>query len=88
MEAVGNAGGVVEVAISYTADITDPSKTKYTLAYYQKLADDLIVSGTHVLCIKDMAGLLKPRAATILVDILTSLYTSTHTILAGQGWPP
>merc|ERR1719187_1744040 len=68
MEAVGNAGGVVEAAISYTGDITDPSKTKYTLAYYQKLADELISSGAHVLCIKDMAGLLKPRAATILVD--------------------
>merc|ERR1719187_1093010 len=68
MEAVGNAGGVVEAAISYTGDITDPRKTKYTLAYYQKLADELISSGAHVLCIKDMAGLLKPRAATILVD--------------------
>jgi len=70
MEAVGNAGGVVEAAISYTGDITDPTKTKYTLAYYQKLADDLIRSGAHVLCIKDMAGLLKPRAATILVDAI------------------
>lgn len=70
MEAVGNAGGVVEAAISYTGDITDPTKTKYTLAYYQKLADDLIMSGAHVLCIKDMAGLLKPRAATILVDAI------------------
>merc|ERR1712106_727976 len=68
MEAVGNAGGVVEAAISYTGDITDPTKTKYTLSYYTELADDLIKAGAHVLCIKDMAGLLKPRAATILVD--------------------
>eukprot|EP00092_Neocalanus_flemingeri_P000966 GFUD01001033.1.p1 GENE.GFUD01001033.1~~GFUD01001033.1.p1 ORF type:complete len:1189 (+),score=366.11 GFUD01001033.1:73-3639(+) len=70
MEAVGNAGGVVEAAISYTGDITDPTKTKYTLGYYLKLADQLISSGAHVLCIKDMAGLLKPRAATILVDAI------------------
>jgi len=70
MEAVGNAGGVVEAAISYTGDITDPTKTKYTLNYYTNLADSLIRSGAHVLCIKDMAGLLKPRAATILVDAI------------------
>merc|ERR1719334_2761891 len=31
MDAVGKAGGVVEAAISYTGDITDPNKTKYTL---------------------------------------------------------
>merc|ERR1719228_2532635 len=70
MEAVGNAGGVVEAAISYTGDITDPRKTKYSLAYYQKLAEELITNGAYVLCIKDMAGLLKPRAATILVDAI------------------
>merc|ERR1719433_1208235 len=70
MEAVGQAGGVVEAAISYTGDISDPSKTKYSLAYYLKLADELIRSGAHVLCIKDMAGRLKPRAATMLVDAI------------------
>jgi len=70
MEAVGKAGGVVEAAISYTGDISDPSKTKYSLDYYLKLADELIRCGAHVLCIKDMAGLLKPRAATILVDAI------------------
>ena len=70
MEAVGQAGGVVEAAISYTGDITNPSKTKYSLDYYLKLADELIRSGAHVLCIKDMAGLLKPRAATMLVDAI------------------
>merc|ERR1719334_65296 len=70
MDAVGKAGGVVEAAISYTGDITDPSKIKYTLGYYTKLADQLIAGGAHVLCIKDMAGLMKPRAATILVDAI------------------
>merc|ERR550534_1638343 len=70
MEAVGQAGGVVEAAISYTGDISDPSKSKYNLSYYTKLADQLILNWAHVLCIKDMAGLLKPRAATILVDAI------------------
>ena len=52
MEAVGNAGGVVEAAISYTGDISDPTKTKYDLKYYLDLTDELVKAGTHVLCIK------------------------------------
>ena len=52
MEAVGNAGGVVEAAISYTGDISDPNKTKYDLKYYLDLTDELVKAGTHVLCIK------------------------------------
>jgi len=70
IEAVGQAGGVVEAAISYTGDIADPQKTKYTLKYYVDLASELVRAGTHILCIKDMAGLLKPEAARILVDAL------------------
>merc|ERR1719431_183753 len=70
MEAAGAAGGVGGAAISYTGDISDPSRTKYTLKYYTTLADQLIQAGAHVLCIKDMAGLLKPRAASILVDAI------------------
>jgi len=74
MDAAGNAGGVVEAAISYTGDISDAKKTKYTLSYYLDLADQLITNGAHVLCIKDMAGVLKPRAATILVDAIRQKY--------------
>jgi hypothetical protein len=35
-----------------TGDISNPKKLKYNLAYYTKLADELIVNGAHVLCIK------------------------------------
>ena len=70
MDAAGKAGGVVEAAISYTGDVSDPKKTKYNLKYYTDLADELVKAGTHVLCIKDMAGLLKPRAAGILIDAI------------------
>lgn len=66
MDAAGKAGGVVEAAISYTGDVSDPTKQKYNLNYYLNLADELIKAGTHVLCIKDMAGLLKPQAARYL----------------------
>nr|KAF6325391.1 pyruvate carboxylase [Myotis myotis] len=70
MEAVGSAGGVVEAAISYTGDVADPSRTKYSLQYYMDLAEELVRAGTHILCIKDMAGLLKPAACTMLVGSL------------------
>lgn len=52
MEAVGSAGGVVEAAISYTGDVADPSRTKYSLQYYMDLAEELVRAGTHILCIK------------------------------------
>ncbi|XP_069695210.1 pyruvate carboxylase, mitochondrial-like isoform X2 [Periplaneta americana] len=70
MEAAGKAGGVVEAAISYTGDVSDPTRKKYDLKYYTNLADELVKAGTHILSIKDMAGLLKPAAAKLLVTAL------------------
>jgi len=70
MDAVGSAGGIIEAAISYTGDVSDPNATKYNLDYYLKLTDELVSSGTHVLAIKDMAGLLKPKAASMLVGAI------------------
>lgn len=70
IEAAGAAGGVVEAAISYTGDVSDPTRTKYNLDYYLTLAEQLKKAGTHVLAIKDMAGLLKPRAAEMLITAL------------------
>jgi len=70
MDAVNKAGGIVEAAISYTGDVSNPKKTKYNLDYYVKLADELVKAGTHILAIKDMAGLLKPKAITMLVDAI------------------
>jgi pyruvate carboxylase len=70
MDAVNNAGGIVEAAISYTGDVSNPARTKYDLKYYVNLADELVRNGTHVLAIKDMAGLLKPQAVTMLIDAI------------------
>nr|XP_006129736.1 pyruvate carboxylase, mitochondrial isoform X1 [Pelodiscus sinensis] len=70
MEAAGQAGGVVEAAISYTGDVADPTRTKYSLDYYVQLAEELVKAGTHILCIKDMAGRLKPRGWELLVGTL------------------
>ena len=38
--------------------------------YYVNLADQLVGAGAHILCIKDMAGLLKPASVKILVDAI------------------
>ncbi len=82
MEEVAAAGKIVEASLCYTGDLSDPTRTKYDLDYYVKLARDLEERGAHILAIKDMAGLLKPRAATILVSALrdaTDLPVHLHT---------
>lgn len=70
IDAVGAAGGVIEACLCYTGDVSDPARTKYSLQYYLDLAGELVELGVHILAIKDMAGLLKPRAATMLVSAL------------------
>lgn len=65
-------GKMVEGAICYTGDITNPKETKYTLDYYLKKALELEQMGCHIFAIKDMAGLLKPLAARDLVTALKS----------------
>ena len=52
VDAVGKAGGVIEAAISYSGDVSNPNRTKYDLNYYLKLSDELVKAGTHILCIK------------------------------------
>ncbi len=61
---------ICEAAICYTGDILDPKRTKYSLTYYVKMAKELVKMGTHILAIKDMAGLCKPYAAHALVKAL------------------
>jgi pyruvate carboxylase len=70
MEAVRETHGVCEAAICYTGDILDPSRDKYSLKYYVKLAKELERMGAHFLAIKDMAGLCRPYAAHRLVKAL------------------
>ncbi|MGI9016935.1 MAG: pyruvate carboxylase [Euzebya sp.] len=70
MDAVLETGRICEGAICYTGDILDPSRAKYDLAYYVGLAKELQAAGVHILGLKDMAGLLKPAAARVLVKAL------------------
>ncbi|MGI4834723.1 MAG: pyruvate carboxylase [Janthinobacterium lividum] len=62
--------GLAEGSICYTGDILDKSRPKYNLQYYLTLAKQLEDAGAHILCIKDMAGLLKPYAAAELIPAL------------------
>ncbi|MEO1262947.1 MAG: pyruvate carboxylase [Bacteroidota bacterium] len=61
---------IAEACICYTGDILDPSRPKYNLQYYLDLARRLEDEGAHILALKDMAGLLKPQAATTLIKAL------------------
>ncbi len=70
MESVQKYGGICEAAICYSGDILDPDKSKYDLDYYLSMAQKLEGMGAHILCVKDMAGLLKPDAATLLFKSL------------------
>ena len=80
---------VAEVAMSYTGDLSDPGENIYTLDYYLKLAEQIVDAGAHVLAIKDMAGLLRPPAASTLVGALHSrfdlpVHVHTHDTPGGQ----
>jgi len=84
------AGAFVEGAISYTGDVANPAKTKYNLEYYVNLARELQAMGVHSLAIKDMAGLLTPRSASLLVSAIRKecpelpIHVHTHDT-AGAG---
>ena len=67
MDEVLNQGKICQATICYTGDILDPKRDRFTLEYYINMAKELERRGAHMLCIKDMAGLLKPYAAKKLV---------------------
>ena len=70
MDAVLEANKVLEGTVCYTGDILDPNRAKYDLKYYVARGQELKAAGAHVLGLKDMAGLMKPSAAKILVKTL------------------
>ncbi len=70
IDEVLKTGKIAEACICYTGDIMDESRDKYTLDYYVNAAKELEKTGAHILAIKDMASLLKPRAAYKLIRAL------------------
>ena len=84
-----NTGSVAEVAMSFTGNFLDPAEKLYTLDYYLNLAQQIVDAGAHVIAIKDMAGLLRPRAASQLVSALRErfdlpVHLHTHDTAGGQ----
>ncbi|GIR84233.1 MAG: hypothetical protein CM15mP85_08570 [Rhodobacterales bacterium] len=70
MNAVLETNKICEASICYTGDILNPERAKYDLKYYVSMAKELEAAGAHILGLKDMAGLLKPAAATMLIKTL------------------
>jgi len=70
MNAVLETNKICEASICYTGDILNPDRSKYDLKYYVSMAKELEAAGAHILGLKDMAGLLKPAAATMLIKTL------------------
>ncbi|RKF73081.1 Pyruvate carboxylase [Golovinomyces cichoracearum] len=73
IKAVQKTGGVVEGTICYSGDFLNPKK-KYNLKYYMDLVEKLVALNIHILGIKDMAGVLKPKAATLLIGTIREKY--------------
>ena len=68
IKATNKEGGHVQVAISYT---TGPV---YTTDYYVNYTKQLVEMGVNSICIKDMAGLLKPYEAEVLVSAIKKAF--------------
>lgn len=80
---------IAEVALCYTADLSDPNERLYTLDYYLRIAEQAVEAGAHILAIKDMAGLLRAPAARTLVTALRErfdlpVHLHTHDTSGGQ----
>jgi pyruvate carboxylase len=73
IKAVQKAGGVCEGTVCYSGDMLNKKK-KYNLEYYMNLVEELVKLDIDILGIKDMAGSLKPHAATLLIGSIRKKY--------------
>ncbi|MYW05701.1 pyruvate carboxylase subunit B, partial [Streptomyces sp. SID3343] len=89
IEATLGTHAIAEGTLCYTGDLSDPGEKLYTLDYYLRLAEQLVEAGVHVLCVKDMAGLLRAPAARTLITALRErfdlpVHLHTHDTAGGQ----
>ena len=89
IEAAIEVGAVAEGTLCYSGNMTDPGEDLYTLDYYLGVAEKLVDAGAHILCVKDMAGLLRAPAASILISALrdrfdTPVHLHSHDTSGGQ----
>lgn len=86
IDAVRAANKVAEVCLCYTGDVL--SSTIYNLDYYKSVAKEAAEAGAHIIGIKDMAGLLRPREAGPLLAAIrevTDLPVHFHTHATSSG---
>jgi len=68
IETIANeTNSIAEACVCYTGDVLNKGDNRFGLQYYTDLAKQLEDAGAHMIAIKDMAGLLKPYAAEVLV---------------------
>jgi pyruvate carboxylase len=89
IEAVLETSAIAEGTLCYSGDLSNPKEPVYTLDYYLRVAEALVKTGCHVLCVKDMAGLLRAPAASTLVSALREnfdlpVHLHTHDTAGGQ----
>jgi pyruvate carboxylase len=89
IEAVLETDKIAEGTLCYSGDLANPGEDLYTLDYYLRIAEQLVETGCHILCVKDMAGLLRAPAATTLVGALRErfdlpVHLHTHDTAGGQ----
>lgn len=70
VEQIKKVGAIAEVCVCYTGNVADSKEDKYTLDYYIQRGKEVKALGADILAIKDMAGLLRPGAARILIEAL------------------
>jgi pyruvate carboxylase len=89
IEAAIEVGAVAEGTICYSGDLSNPAEDLYTLDYYLGVAQKLVDAGAHILCVKDMAGLLRAPAASTLITALREnfdapVHLHSHDTSGGQ----
>lgn len=70
VEQVKKEGAIAEVCVCYTGNLADDRETKFNLNYYLDRVKELEAIGADIIAIKDMAGLLRPKAANILISAI------------------
>jgi pyruvate carboxylase len=68
VEQVKKEGAIAEVCVCYTGNLADDREAKFTLKYYLDKVKELEAIGADIIAIKDMVGLLRPKAAKMLIS--------------------
>ena len=88
IDAIIECGKVAEVCICYAGNLLTSSI--YNVDYYRGLVKEIVAAGAHILCIKDMAGLMRPMEVAPLMEAIRSvssdipIHFHTHATSSGS----